>query len=145
MNVLLDTNVLSEMVAGKPNQQVVDFVDSLDEDTVFLSVVTVGEIQRGISRLPDGQRKEVLQGWLDGEMMVRFAGRVLPLDAEVMSTWGKLQAELERKGRKMPLMDSLVGALAFQHRLTLVTRNSRDFEAMAIQLFNPWEGASPDS
>lgn len=139
MNYLLDTNVISELIARQPNQQVLAWLDSLDPHTVYLSVITLGEIQKGISRLPDSARKAELRQWLNDHLLRRFAGQILELDAEVMLTWGTLVAELEQKGRPLPALDSLIAALARHHRCTLVTRNASDFQDTAITLLNPWD------
>lgn len=138
MTYLLDTCVVSELVARSPNQGVVDWVDTTDDRQLFLSVITIGEIARGVERLPESQRKQVLYEWLDTELTERFAGRILALDYDVMRRWGRLVAELERAGQSQSVMDSLIAATALHSGMTLVTRNLHDFHATGVALLNPW-------
>ena len=141
MSVLLDTNVVSELVARHPDPNVVSWVDRQDPEAVFLSVVTIGELHRGIQKLPDSSRKKKLASWLTAGLLVRFGDRILPLDTPVMMTWGSLVARIEAAGRKIPAMDSLLAATAAHHGLPLATRNVRDFKPAGISVVNPWEGA----
>jgi toxin FitB len=138
MNYLLDTNVISELVAPEPQPQVLDWLDSLDPRTVYLSVITIGEIQKGIARLPASARRQQLHDWLVYQLPARFAGQILVLDTAVMLTWGVLVAELEQRGRPLPAIDSLIAATARHHHCTLVTRNEKDFADTGIALFTPW-------
>jgi toxin FitB len=138
MRYLLDTNVISELIARQPKQQVLDWLDTLDPHTIYLSVITVGEIQRGIEKLPASSRKQQLEDWLHNQLLVRFAGQTLEIDVNVMLTWGSLVAQLDRMGRPLPALDSLIAALARYHRCTLVTRNEKDFQDIDIFLLNPW-------
>jgi len=135
---LLDTNVVSELIARQPNEGVVRWIDGLDPSGVYLGVITIGEISKGVERLPDSPRKEALREWLTDSLMLRFEGRILEIDIAVMLTWGALTARLERRGRTMPAMDSLIAALALSHELTLATRNESDFEDAEITVVNPW-------
>ncbi|MDL1910665.1 type II toxin-antitoxin system VapC family toxin [Chloroflexi bacterium CFX6] len=139
MNFLLDTCVLSELVAKEPNPKVVEFVDSLDADDVYLSVITIGEITKGIERLPKSKRKTELQAWLKEDLLIRFDGRLVSLDADVLIEWGKLTAEFELKGKTIPAIDSLIAATVLAHQFTLVTRNVDDFEGAGVEIVNPWE------
>ena len=138
MRYLLDTCVISELVARQPNPRVVAWVDAVEESRLYLSVVTIGEIRRGIAKLPDSPRKERLNRWLEEDLLLRFSGRIVPIDVGVMLTWGELVARLERTGRVLPAMDSLVAAIALHGEFTLVTRNVRDFEGTGVQIVNPW-------
>lgn len=138
MKYLLDTNVVSELVARQPNQAVLDWLDALDPNTVYLSVITIGEIKRGIEKLPDSIRQRELREWLEDQLLVRFAGHILAVDTAVMLTWGELTAELDRRGRPLPALDSLIAALARRYRCTLVTRNEKDFQDAGVPLLNPW-------
>jgi tRNA(fMet)-specific endonuclease VapC len=138
MKYLLDTCVISELVARNPSDKVVEWIDKLDSEQVCLSAVTIGEIQKGIQKLPDSQRKETLQEWLAYDLPDRFQGRILPIDTEVMLTWGRLVGNLELQGRKMSAMDSLIAAIALHGGLTLATRNEEDFKHAGIPLVNPW-------
>ena len=139
MTFLLDTCVISELVAKQPNLHVVQWVDSIDEDKLFLSAITIGEIKRGIVKLDDSSRKSGLVEWLEGDLLIRFTDRILPIDTPVMLVWGQLTADLERQGRRMPAIDSLIAATCLQGRLDLVTRNGSDFAHSGVTVINPWE------
>lgn len=138
MKCLLDTCVISELVAKTPNPHVVGFVDSLEPDDVFLSVITIGEIMKGIEKLPNSKRKQDLHAWLQEDLLVRFDGRIFPLDTDVLLEWGKLSARVEAAGKPMPAIDSLLAATVLAYELTLITRNVSDFEAASIEIVNPW-------
>ena len=138
MKYLLDTNVISELVAKRPNKQVIEWVDHLDSDSVYLSVITIGELRKGIEKLPDSPRKEALSQWLADDLLTRFNNRVLSLDVGVMLTWGALTGRLERTGQRIPAIDSLIAALAIHHNCSLVTRNENDFKDIGLTLINPW-------
>lgn len=136
---LLDTCVISELVKPRPDEKVVRWVDSVDERSLFLSVLTLGELEKGISKLPESPRKTSLKEWLEQDMAERFAGRILPVDAAVAMAWGKIQGEGEKVGTKLPVIDSLLAATAEIHRLTLATRNVTDFNRCGATVFNPWD------
>ena len=139
MTFLLDTCVISELVAKQPNLHVVQWVDSIDEDKLFLSAITIGEIKRGIEKLADSSRKSALAEWLGGDLLIRFTDRILPIDIPVMLVWGQLTAGLEKQGRRMPAIDSLIAATCLQARLDLVTHNESDFAHCGVAVVNPWE------
>jgi predicted nucleic acid-binding protein len=139
MTFLLDTCVISELVAKQSNLHVVQWVDSIDEDKLFLSAITIGEIKRGIEKLADSSRKSALAEWLEGDLLIRFTDRILPIDIPVMLVWGQLTADLEKQGRRMPAIDSLIAATCLQGRLDLVTRNEGDFAHSGVTVINPWE------
>lgn len=139
MKVILDTCVISELVAKQPNQRVVDFIDGLDGDSIFLSVITIGEIIKGIERLPDSPRKIELRRWLQEDLLARFQGHILPLDTDTVVEWGVLSARTETIGKPMPAIDSLIAATALANRMTLVTRNTSDFDAAGVEIANPWK------
>lgn len=138
MNYLLDTCVVSEMMSRQPNQHVVGWVNANDSERLYLSVITIGELQRGMSRLPESQRKRELAEWIQHDLNVRFRQRVLAINFDVMLTWGDLLARLEVGGRTLPAMDSLIAATVLHHGYTLVTRNERDFAGTGAAVFNPW-------
>ena len=139
MNFLLDTCVISELVAMQPNPHVVQWVDSVDEDKLFLSAITIGEIKKGIEKLADSRRKDALVEWLNDGLLVRFRDRILPIDIPVVLVWGQLAADLDRQGRRMPAIDSLLAATCLQGELQLVTRNEDDFAQSGITVINPWK------
>lgn len=139
MTYLLDTCVISELVRARPEEKVVRWVDAVDERKLFLSVLTVGELEKGITKLPESSRKAELREWLEHDLSARFAGRILPVDAEVAVAWGRAQGEAERTGVKLPVIDALLAASADVHRLTVVTRNVADFERCGASVFNPWD------
>jgi toxin FitB len=139
MTFLLDTCVISELIAKQPNLRVVQWVDSIDEDKLFLSALTIGEIKRGIEKLADSSRKSALAEWLEDDLLIRFTDRILPIDIPVMLVWGQLTAGLEKQGRRMPAIDSLIAATCLQGRLDLVTRNETDFAHSGVAVINPWE------
>ena len=138
MRYLLDTNVISELIKREPNQNVVRWIDEHDETYFYLSVITLGELQKGINKLSDQNRADQLQNWLDQSLTRRFQGRFLDIDVEVISTWGRLQGASEKKGVKLPVIDSLIAATAITHNMIVVTRNVHDLELCHASVFNPW-------
>ena len=140
MRFLLDTCVISELVARQPDPGVVEWIDETGEEKIYLSVITIGEIKKGIEKLPESRRKAELREWLDDHLLVRFRDRVLPIDTRVMLAWGELTASLEKQGKKMPAIDSLIAAIALRGKLSLVTRNEDDFKHAGIPVTNPWQG-----
>ena len=136
---LLDTCVISEFVKPTPQERVVTWLNAINPQNAFLSTVTIGEIQHGISLRPPSNRRTELEIWLHDTLTRQFAGRMLPLDAETFMTWGRITAEQKQKGQPMSIMDSLIAATALQHRMVLVTRNVADFKTQALRIFNPWE------
>jgi len=138
MKALLDTCVISELVSKKPNPKVVDFVDSLDPEDVYLSVIAIGEIVKGIEKLPKSRRKTDLHNWLNDDLLIRFEGNILALDTVTLIEWGALTARLESAGKTMPAIDSLIAATALAKKMTLVTRNLSDFEGADVEIVNPW-------
>jgi predicted nucleic acid-binding protein len=139
MNYLLDTNVISELISRQPNTKVIDWLDSLDSSTVFLSVITIGEIRKGIEKLPPSERRETLSTWLETDLLLRFQGHIVEITTEVMLVWGVLVAQLESKGQPIPAIDSLIAASALQGGYTLVTRNEDDFLPTGVPVINPWK------
>lgn len=139
MKALLDTCVISELVSKNPNSSVVEFVDSLDSEDVYLSVITIGEIVKGIEKLPKSCRKMDLHKWLNEDLLIRFEGNILALDTDILIEWGALTAHLESAGKAMPAIDSLIAATALAEKMTLVTRNVSDFEETDVKIVNPWE------
>jgi toxin FitB len=139
MNYLLDTCVLSEFTRRQAEEKVIRWLDRIDEERLFISVITIGEIQRGVERLPDSARKTELLVWMNTALSERFAQRMLPLDGSTILLWGSLCARLGKTGHALPVMDSLIAATALQHNLIIVTRNLEDFSITGVQVINPWE------
>jgi len=135
---LLDTCLISELVKKEPNPAVVNWLDERDEQALFLSVLTLGELQKGISKLPAGARKDELQAWIEHDLVERFSGRIIEVDLETALIWGKMQGESAQKGEILPVMDSLIAAAAAAHGLSVVTRNVKDIERCGIRVCNPW-------
>jgi len=139
MNYLLDTNVISELVAKQPDKQVVKWLDRLDPNTVYLSVITIGEIRKGIEKLLPSKRRDEVQEWLETDLLLRFRGRILAITAEVMLVWGELTGRLEKEGRPIAAIDALIAAVALQGDCRLVTRNEHDFQHTGVTIVNPWK------
>lgn len=138
MSFLVDTNVVSEWVKPRPDPRIVQWFAEVDEDRVYLSVVTLGELRYGVERLPSGTRKQRLDEWVRHDLPLRFEGRVLSVDARIADAWGAIVARREQAGKPIAAMDALVAATADVHDLTLVTRNISDFQATTRMLFDPW-------
>ena len=139
MSYLLDTCVISELVKKSPHRQVVDWVDAQDESTLYLSALTIGELEKGIVKLPASARKTRLTTWVRRDLAVRFAGRVVPIDVRVASRWGSITGESERRGSPLPVVDSLIATTALVHDLQMVTRNTEDFVRCGVVCVNPWD------
>ncbi len=135
---ILDTNVISEAINKQPNPQVMNWLKAMDVQKLYLSVVTVGEIKKGVEKLPKSHRKETIKDWFENELLIKFNGRILALDLSVILVWGELVGSLEQKGRKLPALDSLIAATAKYYDYTLVTRNEKDFAGIDITIFNPF-------
>lgn len=139
MKWLLDTCVISELVSKKPHNAVIDWIDSIEAENLYLSVITIAEITKGIEKLPQSKRKRELHRWLTEDLLLRFDGRILALDADVLLVWGPLPGRLESKGKEMSAIDSLVAATALHWNLTIVTRNVADYSHSGVPIFNPWD------
>jgi toxin FitB len=140
MKYLLDTCVISELVKPQPDRKVVEWVRRQDETALFLSVVTIGEIEKGIARLERGRRKQLLRDWVDNTLSRRFSGRILSFDCETASRWGRISGEAARKGKPLPVLDGMLAATALINGLTLVTRDTGVLASTGVQIFNPWTG-----
>ncbi|MEQ1600743.1 MAG: type II toxin-antitoxin system VapC family toxin [Methylophilaceae bacterium] len=139
MRYLLDTCVISEFTKPQPSPTVIQWLAAQDEFNLTLCTPTIYELKRGIERLEAGKRKTFLQLWLENNVIERFEQRLYNIDADVALCWGEMQSKLERVGKPMPVLGSLIAATAIFHDLTLVTRNIKDFEISGVKLFNPWD------
>ncbi len=138
MNFLLDTNVISEPKQKQPHAQVLAWLDAQDESKLFLSVLTIGEIKKGITRLDSSKKKAELEKWLE-KLRTRFSRRILALSERTFLVWGKMYGEFEKKGIVRPAFDSLLEATALEHDLIFVTRNVKNFQHSSVTILNPWE------
>lgn len=139
MSYLLDTCVISELVRKSPDKSLVQWVDNQNEFDLYLSVITLGEIQKGITKLSSSKKKELLTSWLKDELGVRFAERIVPITDEVALMWGNMLGEAEKNGRPLSVVDMLIAATAKVYDLVVVTRNVRDMKAGDVDILNPWE------
>jgi hypothetical protein len=137
VSFLLDTNVISEWVKPQPSPALMRWTDSVDEDSVFLSVISLAELRYGVDRMSSGKRQRRLEQWLSFELPLRFEGRVLPVDPSVADACGKIVRRSEVLGHPIEAMDAFLAATAEVHRLTLVTRNVQHFTVLKT-VFNPW-------
>jgi predicted nucleic acid-binding protein len=136
---LLDTNCISELVRSKPEPRVLEWMEAADESLLYLSVLTLGEIRKGVAALPQSRRRTHLETWLELELQARFSGRILPIDAAVADRWGLLAADAKRAGKSLSTIDGLLAATALQHNLTIVSRNVSDFANTHAPILDPWE------
>jgi len=132
---LLDTNIVSELIKPRPEPAVIQWMDHTHEELLYLSVLTIGEIRKGIISHADAVRRARLEAWLSSDLIIRFAGRILPIDTDVAQRWGRIRA---LAARPLPVIDSLLAATAQQRNLTLVTRNEEDVRGTGVSVFNPW-------
>jgi len=135
---LLDTCVISELVKPTPDRKVVDWINELPSEALFLCVITIGEVRKGLTKLPDSKKKERLTLWLD-TLLIEYRERILSIDLKVCDNWGILQGNAEKAGTRMSTIDSLIAATTYSHNLTLATRNENDFAPSNIPIINPWK------
>lgn len=136
MNYLIDTNVLSELRRKQADTRVVAWMQARPRQSLYLSVLSLGEIRKGIEGVADAAFRQTLTDWLEVELPNYFVGRLLDIDIQVAVRWGRVQASA---GRTLPAIDGLLAATALQYDLTLVTRNSKDFAGLNLRLIDPWE------
>ena len=135
MRYLLDTNILSELFKKQPEPKVSRWLEAADQDSLYLSVLTVGEIRKGIEKMQQGSRKTRLIQFLEKDIPDQFEERILSVDLKVAEAWGLLEAQAHRP---LPTVDAMLAATALAHNLTLVTRNTQDFSFSGLKLINPW-------
>jgi predicted nucleic acid-binding protein len=135
---LLDTSVVSELPKPRANADVVRFADQLDLSDTFLSVVTIGELRRGMFLLDEGRKRTTLSHWIDG-LVIQFSGNIVPVDMETCDVWAEISARSQQRGRTIPMADGLIAATALQHDMHVVTRNVKDFEPTGVLIVNPWK------
>ena len=138
MKYLLDTCVISELVKPTPNRKVVDWLNELPSEALFLCAITIGEVKKGLTKLPDSKKKERLTLWLN-TLLIEYKERILFIDLMVCENWGVLQGNAEKAGTPISTIDSLIAATAYTHNLTLATRNEKDFAPSNIPIINPWQ------
>jgi len=138
MAYLLDTCAISEMVSVKPNAKVLKWFESQSEKTLYLSIITIGEIEKGIYQLVQSKKRLRLETWLFDELVPGFQGRLIGIDRKLMTAWAKMIAELKTKGMVRQSFDSLIEATALHHQLILVTRNVKNFQNSQVTILNPW-------
>ena len=139
MKYLLDTCIVSELIKKAPNKNVITWFQNQDESNLYLSILTFGEIQKGIEKAPDGIRKRKLELWVEEDLKKRFEGRIIPFDLKVATKWGSIQGLAEKAGKPMPAIDGLIAVSGLFYNCTVVTRNISDMEQSSAELFNPWE------
>ena len=136
---LLDTNCISEAVRVNPEPRVLSWLEAVEETLLYLSVLTLGEIRKGVAALTQGNRRTLLEAWLEVELQARFAGRILSIDAAVADRWGALAAGVKAMGATLSSIDGLLAATALHHNLTIVSRNVGDFANTQVPVLNPWK------
>nr|WP_254007783.1 type II toxin-antitoxin system VapC family toxin [Rhizobium sp. L1K21] len=139
--MLVDTNVLSEVTKPQPDVNVLQWLDTIDEDRTFISVISIAEIRRGIVLLDEGRRRNALEEWLSHDLPQRFEHRILPVTEKIAETWGDLMGHARRTGRGLSSMDGIIAATAVAHELCLATRNIKYFQGLGVELFDPWQQA----
>ncbi len=138
MKYLLDTCVISEAIKPKPNKKVVAWLKKQDEESLYLSVLTFGEIEKGIEKSVNGRRRNKLRLWVEEDLKQRFEGRILPIDMQVASKWGEMQGKSEAVGKPLPSIDGLIAVTGLVNNCVVVTRNISDMQQSSVELHNPW-------
>lgn len=139
MNYLLDTCVISELIKPEPNLNVIKWISDIDERCLYICVLTIGEIHKGIEKLPESKKKENLHKWVNVDLKERFNNKILNIDIHTATIWGKVQAHSELVGQTLPSIDGLIACTGIAHDLTIATRNIKDMKASGASLVNPWE------
>lgn len=139
MKYLLDTCVISEMIKPKPEKNVISWLEEQNENSLYLSMLTFGEIEKGIEKASNQIRKQKLRLWVEDDLNKRFEGRIIPISFSIAAEWGRMQGKTELSGKPMPTMDGLIAVSGLVSQCTVVTRNIPDMEQSSAELFNPWE------
>lgn len=137
MKYLLDTCLISELIKPTPNKKVIKWLNDIPSTALFLSAITIGEIRKGLTKLPSSKKKETLTAWLN-TLLRDYKERIFSIDLIVAENWGIIQGNAEKAGMPMSSIDSLIAATAHTHNLTLITRNEDDFVPSQISILNPW-------
>lgn len=135
---LLDTNCVSELVRLRPEPRVLAWIDGADESSLYLSVLTFGEIRKGLAEMPQSRRRAQLDAWVE-DLRMRFSGRVVSIDGDIAERWGVLAAAAKHAGKGVSVIDGLLAATALHHGYIVVSRNSKDFTALHVPTVNPWQ------
>ncbi len=138
MKYLLDTCVISEIIKPQADKNVISWMKNQDEESLYLSVLTFGEIEKGIEKSPDGAKKKKLQLWVEDDLKNRFEGRIVTINLDVSVKWGAIQGIAELQGKPMPTIDGLIAVSGLVHNCIVVTRNVSDMEQSTVELLNPW-------
>jgi len=136
---LLDTNIPSELIRSRPDARVEKWVYAQDEQSLYLSVVSIGELRRGLVILPASKRRSELERWFENDLLPRFEGRILPVTRSIADRWGVLDGQCQVKGTPLNTADGMIAATAIEHGLTVVTRNIRDYAGLGVEALNPWD------
>ena len=141
MKFLLDTCVISEFVKPRPNAGLVAWLEDNDEEQMAISVASIAEIQSGISRMPETARRAGLEGWMHQSLIPRFEPRILGIDLPCALAWGDSTGRAKQIGQPIPQIEALLAAVCCNHKLALVTRHTKDFVNLDVEVINPWEGS----
>ncbi|HYK49291.1 MAG TPA: type II toxin-antitoxin system VapC family toxin [Terriglobales bacterium] len=136
---VLDTNVISELVKSDPDRGVTQWIEATDESLLYLSVLTLGEIRKGIASLPEAKRRIALEAWLDRDLLLRFSGRILPINQAVADRWGRLAGSPAARKSLLPVIDGLLAATALHYDLIFVTRDTKHLATTRTAFFDPWQ------
>jgi predicted nucleic acid-binding protein len=136
---LLDTNIPSEMTRPRPQPSVIGWLDDADDGQLYFSVVSLGEILKGVTLVSESKRRRQLQEWVEETLRPWFEGRILPVNQPIAERWGVLAGQCQMKGRPLKVGDGLIAATALEHDLTVVTRSAKDFADLGVTVLNPWD------
>lgn len=140
MKYLLDTPLLAELLRARPDEWISRWIDAFDEDEICLSILTMGEITKSIEGEQDNEKRSRLYTWLNDELLVRFHGKIIPLDLDVITEWGRVAAKTEAAGKQLSAMDGLIAATVRSRGLVLITFNREIFAEAGIEVSDPWQG-----